>query len=499
MNRYASLLFLIVLATFLIAEERYEYGKDEWENDYNIEEKGLFNVVEIQESVESQEENEESNKNVKSNYFTKMYIEGVFKWARNQSNHSIYTGKINSHIFANYYEAFLSFAPFSNNVLALRFSPVLMYYPKKFTSPVFSLYFGSFNTPQSFRNVYNPLISSITPTSNRKFSPPLSAMKISKKPSGEGIALEVSLPFFNYYSFWKNTKKGNIFNTYISYKNKFSNFSLFNVALISSIQEIKKENVKRSPYLQIYGLDFNFSNQFFYINSISLLTILPKRVPSFSSFAFRSESGLVSNFVSLHSGISYKGAYYLGNQNLETLLQEKTFLSFYLQGKLKYKIFRLNGVYHLLKDYKLGKIQHSYGIFYSLGTSFFSYKNELLYRKDVYKIKFALNITPSLNYFKLFNIFSFLYLQNRKINPRCIEKYEIASKCGFNFGKHFALNFSFAMMQEKKNWQKMVFFASSTVMLTFSQEKTKEKGEIKVRYNTKKQNFELSFKCRIEY
>ena len=95
---------------------------------------------------------------------------------------------------------------------------------------------------------------------------------------------------------------------------------------------------------------------------------------------------MTSSFASLHFGISYKGAHHLGNQNIKSLLQRKTFLSFYLQGKLKYKIFSVNTMYYLLKDYKLAKIQHSYGIFYSLGNMIISYKNELFYKNEIYKI-----------------------------------------------------------------------------------------------------------------
>ena len=491
MKKYASLVFLVLLTFLLVAEEGEEYGKDEWENDYNREEKELFIVLQD----ETQDEKDISDKYVKNNYFTKMYVEGVFNWAKPKH----YAGKINSHILAAYYEAFLSYGFDSKTLLALRFSPILMHYPKKHVSPVLSLYFGNFKTPLSFRNIYNPLISSITTTSNRKFFPPLNAIKISKRNSDEGVALEVSLPFFNYYSFWKNTNKGNIFNTYISYKNKFSNSSKLNIAVISSIQETKKEGLKKNPYIQIYGLDFNFTHQFFYINSLSLLTVLPKKMPSFSSIALKTEAGLTSSFASLHSGISYKGAHYLGNQNIKSLLQRKTFLSFYLQGKLKYKIFSVNTMYYLLKDYKLAKIQHSYGIFYSLGNMIISYKNELFYKNEIYKIKFGLNITPNLNYFKSFNISSFLYLQDKRINPSCIKKYEISSKCGFNIGKNFGLNFAFATMQEKSNWKKIVFFASTTATFNFAQEKTKEKGEIKLKYNGKKETFELSLKLRIEY
>ena len=478
-----------------MAEEVYGYDKDEWEKDYNTKEKELLNIVESED--ESQENDEPIGKNAKNNYFTKMYIEGVFSWKKNKSNS--YLGKINSHIFASYYEAFLSFSSTLENTIALRFSPILMYYPKKHKTPVLSLYLGNFNSPLSFKNVYNPVFSSITATSNRKLFPPLNAIKIAEKNTDEGIALEVSLPFFNYYSFWKNTKKGNIFNTYISYKNNFSNFSHLNIALLSSIQEIKKENLKKNPYLQIYGADFNFSSPIFYINSLSLITILPKRIPSFSSFAFRTESGLTSHIASLNGGISYKGAYYLGNQNLKNLLQKRSFLNFYLQGKIKYKIFQLNGVYQFIKDYKYNKTKHFYGIFYSLGNSFISYKNEVSYKNEIYKLKFSLTITPNINYFKFFNISSFLYLQDRKINPHCIKKYELASKYRFTIAKCFNLIFSFAMMQEKNNWQKIAFLASTTATLNFKQEKTKEKGEIKLKYNSKENKLEATFKFRVEY
>jgi len=497
-KRYAILSFLLLLFSFLMAEESEEYEKDEWNNEKK--EAELFNIVETQEENKNNTEKDDelSNKSF-NNYFTKMYVEGIFNWTKKQSNNSNFKGKINSYILASYYEAFLSFSYASENSLALRFSPVLMHYPKKHISPVLSLYLGSFNTPTSFQNIYKPYVSSITTTSNRKFFPPLNAIKISKNNFSKAVALEISLPFFNYYSFWKNTKKGNIFNFYLSYKNNFSNSSRINIAFISSIQEIKKEKVKKNPYIQIYGLDFNFDSPFFYINSLSAFTVLPKRLPSFSSFALKSEAGLTSHLASLHTGISYKGANYLGNQNLKSLLQRKAFLSFYLQGKLKYKIFRLNGMYHLFKDYKLNKTHHFYGIFYSLGNSFISYKNELLYEETVYKIKFALNITPNINYLKSFNISSFLYLEDKKINLKCIKKYEISSKCGFNIAKNFNLNFSFVMMQEKKNWKKITFFTSTAVIFNFAQEKTKEKGEVKLKYNSKNNKFEIDVKLRIEY
>lgn len=495
MRKYAIFYFLLFFSNYLIADEIFEYSKDEWENDFGVEEKELFNIIESQDEVQKKEE--PSNNYVKNNYFTKMYVEGVFNWRKNQSN--TYLGKISSHILASYYEAFLSFAPSSKNTLALRFSPVLMHYPKNHTSPVFSLYLGNFNTPQIFSSVYKPLASNISPTSNRKFFPPLNAMKIAKKHGNEGLGLEVSLPFFNFYSFWKNTKKGNIFNFYTSYKTNFSNLSRLNIAILSSIQEIKIENLKKNPHLQIYGLDFNFDHPIFYLNSLSLLTILPKRTPSFKSFAFNTEAGLTSNLASLHTGISYKGAYYLGNQNIQSLLQRKSFLSFYLQGKFKFKIFRLNGMYHLIKDYKMNKLKHSYGIFYSLGNSFFSYKNELLYKTNVYKIKFALNIAPKIIFFKSFNIYSFLYLEDRVVNLYCFKKYEIATKCSFNIAKYFGLNFSFTMMQENKNWEKIAFLTVIVATFNFKQEKTKEKAEIKLKYNSKKNVTEISLKFKIEY
>lgn len=499
MKRYAILSFLLLLFSFLIAEESEEYEKDEWNNEKK--EVELFNIVETQEENENNTEKDDelSNQSFKNNYFTKMYVEGIFNWTKKQSNN--YKGKINSYILASYYEAFLSFSYASENSLALRFSPILMHYPKKHISPVFSLYLGSFNTPRSFQNIYKPYFSSITTTSNRKFFPPLNAIKISKKNNSfsRATALEVSLPFFNYYSYWKNTKKGNIFNFYLSYKNNISNSSRINIAFISSIQEIKKEKLKNKPYLQIYGLDFNFDSLFFYINSLSAFTVLPKSTPSFSSFAFKSETGLTSRLASLHTGISYKGANYIGDQNLKSLIQRKAFLSFYLQGKLKYKIFRLNGMYHLIKDYKLNKIDHFYGVFYSFENSFISYKNELLYKETIYKIKFALNITPNINYFKYFNISSFLYLEDKKRNPECIKKYELSSKCGFNIVKNFNLNFSFVMMQEKQNWKKITFFTSTALIFNFAQEKTKEKGEVKLKYNSKNNKFEIDVKLRIEY
>ena len=501
MRKHSILFLLLLINNFLIAENVLDYAEDEWEWNYNnnknnIEEKELFDIVESQN--EKQEENNENNQKPKNNYFTKMYVESAFNWKGKQSNN--YLVKINSYILASYYEAFLGFSTSSENSFALRFSPVLMHYPKKQLSPVLSLYLGAFNTPISFKHVYNPVISSITVTENRKFSPPVNAIKIAKAPSDEGVALELSLPFFNFYSFWKNTKKGNIFNSYASYKNDFSNFSHINIAILSSIQEIKKENLKKNAYIQIYGLNLNFSHPIFYINSSSLLTILPKRMPSFNSFAFRNEFGLTSSIASFHSGISYKGAYYLGNQKIKSLLQRKSFLSFYLQGKLKYKIVKLNGMYHLIKDFKTNSIQHSFGFFYSLGNSFVSYKNELFYRNKVYKLKFAINIMPNLAFFKLFNVYSFLYLEDGKINNQIVKKYEIATKAKFNIAKQFGLDFSFFIRKEKKNFRKAFFFASSGFTFNFRGEKTKEKGEIKLKYNSnKKNNFEIDIKFRLEY
>ncbi|MGP1438075.1 MAG: hypothetical protein ACTTKH_03280 [Treponema sp.] len=501
MKKYI-VVFLILFSSFLIAEEK-EYDSDEWKEHYKdsyyIEEneQTLINLVE---EIEEVEEKEESNKEKpQTNYFTKMYIEGILKlkWKNPHSKNQAYDGKINSYILANYYEAFLGFNSVSPqfNTLAFRFSPFLMHISKKRLFPVLSLYLGNFNTPQVFRNVSHPIINSLTTTSNREFFPPLKSIKILKRQNNTGIALEVSLPFFNYYSFWKNTAKGNIFNTYISYKNENLPFSKVNIAFVSSIQELKQ--AKPNLYLQIYGLDFNFASKFFYANSLSLLTVLPAKTPSFSSFALKNEMGVKSKIVSFHTGISYKGAYYLGNQNLKELLQRKTCLSFYIQGKLKHKVFHLASMYHLLKDYKINKIHHSYGIFYSLGNSFISYKNELFYSHNVYKLKLALNIMPNLSHFKLFNISSFLYLQDRKINSKCIKKYEIASKANFNITKDFALNFIFGLMQE--NLKEKIFFASSTFNFSFNQEKAKEKGTIKLKYTSKNHSIEVSLRLKIEY
>ena len=109
MKKYASLVFLVLLTFLLVAEEGEEYGKDEWENDYNREEKELFIVLQD----ETQDEKDISDKYVKNNYFTKMYVEGVFNWAKPKH----YAGKINSHILAAYYEAFLSYGFDSKTLL----------------------------------------------------------------------------------------------------------------------------------------------------------------------------------------------------------------------------------------------------------------------------------------------------------------------------------------------------------------------------------------------
>ena len=53
MKKYTIFFFLIFITNFLLAEDILQYGKDEWEWDYNnnennIEEKELFDIVESQ-------------------------------------------------------------------------------------------------------------------------------------------------------------------------------------------------------------------------------------------------------------------------------------------------------------------------------------------------------------------------------------------------------------------------------------------------------------------
>ena len=82
MRKHSILFFLLLITNFLIAENVLDYAEDEWEWNYNdntsIGEKELFDLVEHQK--------EESIKNIqkpKSNYFTKMYVEGIFNWKGN--------------------------------------------------------------------------------------------------------------------------------------------------------------------------------------------------------------------------------------------------------------------------------------------------------------------------------------------------------------------------------------------------------------------------------
>ena len=519
-------LFIFVMSLYasLVFSESIQYNEDAWS--FLFSEKGesydahysenadrsLFSI--LQDSTEDDEKKDvaSSKKNVPS-YFSKMYIETLLKMSvlEKKSRKINFNGKCNAYLASSYYEAFLGFKSDEKKVLdvkvaSFRFSPILMYYPCNRLSPTLSFYIGNFKTPRPFLMLQSPTIYRVRPTTQKRFFPALNAIKISKQAGDLGAACEVALPFFNFYFFWKTHDTHNSFNIYSAYRNEDLPLkkARLDIAFASSIfQEERKRKLKKNKvntYIQLYCLSFNFESPFFYINSISTISIREK-MPTLSSMSFRDEGGLKYKGASMGAGFSFSGKNYIKKYNSSKLKNNDIF-AFYLQGKFKYKIFAINFSYHLLKGEMGANILHSYGIFYSLSGKYIQFKNELFVRTQLYNLKFALNFKPHLQYFSSMNVASFLYLQDKKINSAILKKYEVASSCVFPFGELLRIKLLAGISQERKDGKKFLgsinFFVSGEAGFVFSQEKWKEKLNVVFRYSTPNKS-EISLKFRIEY
>lgn len=522
MKRSLHFLFLFIFVFQLNTENNEEYGKDEWSDLIDLPYQEKVNSIDEKESFlepikDDEEKINKHSKDIRPNYLSKMYIESILKFNISKLKKETFNwhGIINSYFASHYYEAFLSIKKSEHDkkekqifpiIGSLRFSPFLMYYPKNKLRPLLSFYAGTFTTPISFYHATNPNISFITPTSKRAFFPSLNAIKISKKGNDLGTAIELSLPFLNFYFYWKDTKLGNQFNVYLAYRNETLNIlnnarkAKINLAFLFRLLEINKEKNRKNVYLQIYGLNFNFFSNFFYINIFSFLSIFPKKIPDIYSTSLKSEMGFAYKFFDINFGLSHEGSKYIGKQNYNLSIDKNSKQAFYVQGKFKYKIFSTALIYYISKNNK--QIQHNFGIFYSIGNTKIKYKNELLLKDNIYKLRASFSLKPNLNYFSFFNISSFLYLQEKKINTHIIKQYEVASNIHLKFGINFILSFAngiYGKIVPNKLEKKFAFFSSTTLFLIFKQEKIKEKGAINLKYDSAEKNFSISFKLTVEY
>ena len=518
-----SLTFFILstsLFTHLPSEESLAYESDEW----SIKEECDSQDIEIENN--KQEKNKNNNKGV----YKKAYIEGAFSLSLNKLNTSKKHIKLNvlsfnSYLSSQYYEVFLGFKKtekneFSTYIGSVRFTPLLMHYLSSKLNPAISFYLGSFKIGKAHKNLYKPFINTVSPSSRRLFFPPLNALSLSKKEESLGIAFECALPFFNFYFFWKKIDGRNSFNLYSSYKNETFKFlhSRLNIAFISSFLELKenektkkitrshKSDYKQGEYSSIFGIDLNFSSHRVFITSADFFNLLPKKKIDIHSMSFRGESGFVSKIVSLTSGVSYEGASYLGNPTYKSLATKKDKLSFYLQGKLKYKFFTFASSYNLLKNYKKTKVDHSYGFFYSIdlysvGKKKLIFKNELFFNNGIYKLKAVFMAKPNVVFLSLFSLSSFLYLQEHSKIKNILKKYEIDTKLTFPIGKHIKLTTASGVLQknEKKEWRQVNFFVNVNASFLFVQKYTKEISSISLKYNSGKNALDLQLKLKIEY
>ena len=496
----------------MFSEDEKEYEWDEWQDYFGIEDGSYY---EYKEDDEDDILNKVESKTIKKDsptYFSKMYIEALMMLkAKKEDAKDKMTlnmrGALNAYIVASYYEAFIGLRGDDKDKISfasLRFTPFLMYYPRNTLTSTLSFYVGSFRVPISFRSLANISLKSVSPTSKRKYFPSLNNIKLSKEKSDFGTACEVSLPFCNFYFFWKDKKKEHVYNIYASYKNEelLSKKARLNIAFLSSFFVQKGgANTKKSfsHYMGVYGLEINFASKYFFSNSLTSLCFLPNKNINISSFSFRNEMGVESKMFILNTGLSYRGSLYLPTNPKN----QKDELNFYVQGHFRYKIFSLSLVYNILKFIKDEKTGHSYGLFYSIGNAFAKFKNEVYYKDDVYRLRASLMIYPYMRYFRLFNLSSFLYLQEKRLNRHVVKKYEVLSYSHFPMGENVSLQLGIGLLQQNKGklclWEKESVFASLAFHLIFEQDRCKEIASIALKYNSLKNTFNFSCRLKIEY
>lgn len=511
----------------MFSEDEMDYEWDEWQDYFSMEVDNYYeynerSLSDIFMHLEYEEDNESTAlnrvesttiKKVSPTYFSKMYIEALIKLKAKKEGAkdkmaTSFRGALNAYIVSSYYEAFLGLSGDEKdriNFASLRFTPVLMHHPRNTLTSVLSFYVGSFRAPISFRTLHSMSFRAISPTSKRQYFPSLNNIRFSKKKGDFGTACEASLPFCNFYFFWKDKKTEHVYNTYASYKNEelLAKKARLNIAFLSSffVQKTSKAERKTfSNYMSVYGLEFNFSSKHFFFNSLNSLCSVLNRNINISSFSFREEMGAGNKMFELNTGLSYQGSLYLPTEKPKN---PKDALNFYIQDKFRYKIFSFCLTYNLLKFINDKRMQHSYGLFYSIGNTYMKFKNEVWYKDDVYKLKASLMIYPHISYFRLFNISSFLHLQEKRLNRHIVKKYEVATYSFFPMEEHISLKLGIGLSQQNKGklclWEKESIFTSLTFRFIFEQDKCKEIVNTTLKYNSFKNFLDFSCNLKIEY
>ena len=551
---------LLALSVHLFPQSNY--GEDEWGKQSQNYNEQAFYEEEKEETDEDiyQARNEGTyNSSFSATYLSKMYFEGIFNFnarlanqqltsPKSEGEHSRFkiTSHLNTYLASPYYEAFLSFksnkqSPLDINTASLRLSPLLMQYPKQGKLiPLLSFYIGSFRTPFSFRHLYNVSFLQVSPTSKRRSYPDLNNIKLSKTKANLGTAFEVALPFFNFYFFWKTSTPKNInqngdiknshtflqhfmsenaneFNLYAAFKTDklMSKKAKLNIALLSSFvknRRSKKNDKNIKDYVQLYAIDFNFSHPFLFFNSLNSISFIHKQRVDSHSLAFREEGGLSYKIFHLNTGFSYEGWRYLAlhTRGKKNFSQKDKYnlgdiFTFYLQEQLKWKIFSTSQSYSLLKQLNEDKFWHRYGFFYSIGNKLALFKNELLFFKEVYSLKFSFTTHPKTYYFRAFTASSTLYLQNKNINPNIIKKYEVGGSFVLYFTQNFYCKIDANIFQKtlrerrEWKWKKEVFSVTTSFFFLFAQERWKEKGSLAFKYSSDKNSLDILLKIRFEY
>ena len=540
-----SVLFL-TLISYLFSQENYE--KDEWNDVAENYFASPFYEMEVNEEAITDEVLHTPSSPV--SYLSKMYFEGIFNFNLHpiaQKDRFNWQGSLNSYLASSYYELFASFKsskklPILVNTASLRFSPLLMYYPRQNNlTPLLSFYIGNFRTPLTFRNLYKVSFSQVSPSSKRRHYPGINNIKLSKARGHLGIGFEIALPFFNFYFFWKNISKynniekllnpfsknfssysKNEFNLYASFKTDklMKNKAKLNIALLSSFiqkKDAESNNTNVKIYTQLYAIDFNLTHPIFFFNSLNSISITPKKTVDSHSFGFREEAGFSYKILKLNAGFSYEGAQYASHlegkkrqiQANSNILNDSVadIFTFYVQEKIKWKIFSASHSYSLIKQTNEKEVKHSYGFFYSIGNRLALFKNELLFFQELYTLKFSFSSHPNTYYFKTFSLSSTLYFQDKHINPHVIKKYEMNSAFLLNFTENFYCKIEASIFQENTRekarmsprWKTEVFRLKASFFFIFSQERWKEKGVLSFKYSTDKHAVETILKMRFEY
>jgi len=473
----------------------------------------------------------------------------TFNWATN----------VSSYLASSYYEIFARFKSdkeqtVSFETASLRFSPLLMYHPprrihgKAKFEPLLSFYIGRFITPLSFKHLGNISFGRISSTSIRRTHPSINNIKLSKTKGDLGVATEVALPFFNFYFFWKNAgdkkltiknikKNHNDFNLYLAYKNTslMASRAKMVAALLARFIEMKEErNDKQEEtnkrkhsdndfssfaqshskdYSHVYAVEFNFAHPHVFFNSLNGGYIVPKERFDAHSLACRQEAGFAYKIFKLNAGFSYEGGRYstASSRNKEKNERNRAksnkergdIFAFYLQEKLKWRIFSASHSYSLIKKTQNKNIEHSNGFFYSIGNSLILFKNELLLNKELYTVKFAFSSHPHIPLLKSFILSSHLNLQDKRINPHVIKKYEVGTTLVFELKNDMYLKvgsrFAQSSTEKQHVWKQGIYELKTSFLFQFSQEKWKEKGIITLKYSTDKNRLGFSAKMRLEY